>query len=286
MSDQDAARPRSQGLRPAGVPGGRGQRDGRTATPRRERDRLAFWAAAGPPADLGRALHRGAGLVEPAVRQVVRRRQAQRRLQLRRPPRRGRPRRQGRHSLGGRARRPPRRSPTPSSRTRSARPRTRSNELGVAAGDRVAIYLPMVPEAVVAMLACARIGAPHTVVFGGFSADALRQPDRRRRRQAGDHRRRRLAARQAVGAEAGRRRGAAKLGAASPVEHVLVVRRTGQDVAWNDGPRRLVARPGRRRSPAEHDARGRSTPSTRCSSCTRRARPGSRRASCTPPAGT
>ena len=46
-------------------------------------------------------------------------------------------------------------------------------ELGVNRGDRVAIYLPMIPEAVVAMLACARIGAPHTVVFGGFSADAL-----------------------------------------------------------------------------------------------------------------
>ena len=47
-------------------------------------------------------------------------------------------------------------------------------ELGVAAGDRVAIYLPMIPEAVVAMLACARIGAAHSVVFGGFSAEALR----------------------------------------------------------------------------------------------------------------
>jgi acetyl-CoA synthetase len=46
--------------------------------------------------------------------------------------------------------------------------------LGVGKGDRVAIYLPMVPEAVVAMLACARIGAPHSVVFGGFSADSLR----------------------------------------------------------------------------------------------------------------
>ena len=46
-------------------------------------------------------------------------------------------------------------------------------ELGVGAGERVAIYLPMIPEAVVSMLACARIGAPHTVVFGGFSADAL-----------------------------------------------------------------------------------------------------------------
>ncbi|HNI71716.1 MAG TPA: acetyl-coenzyme A synthetase N-terminal domain-containing protein, partial [Marmoricola sp.] len=46
-------------------------------------------------------------------------------------------------------------------------------ELGVKTGDRVAIYMPMIPETVVAMLACARIGAPHTVVFGGFSADAL-----------------------------------------------------------------------------------------------------------------
>lgn len=46
-------------------------------------------------------------------------------------------------------------------------------ELGVTAGDPVAIYLPMIPEAVVAMLACARIGAPHSVVFAGFSADAL-----------------------------------------------------------------------------------------------------------------
>src|SRR5262245_55889316 len=45
--------------------------------------------------------------------------------------------------------------------------------LGVRAGDFVAIYLPMIPEAVIAMLACARIGAPHTVVFGGFSAEAL-----------------------------------------------------------------------------------------------------------------
>src|SRR5215211_6330683 len=48
-------------------------------------------------------------------------------------------------------------------------------ELGVKKGDRVAIYLPMIPEAVTAMLACARIGAPHTVVFGGFSADSVRE---------------------------------------------------------------------------------------------------------------
>jgi acetyl-CoA synthetase len=47
-------------------------------------------------------------------------------------------------------------------------------QLGVERGDRVAIYMPLIPEAAVAMLACTRIGAPHTVVFGGFSADALR----------------------------------------------------------------------------------------------------------------
>jgi len=47
-------------------------------------------------------------------------------------------------------------------------------QLGVQKGDRVAIYLPMIPEAAIAMLACARIGAPHSVVFGGFSAEALK----------------------------------------------------------------------------------------------------------------
>jgi acetyl-CoA synthetase len=47
-------------------------------------------------------------------------------------------------------------------------------DLGVKKGDRVGLYMPMIPEAAIAMLACARIGAPHTVVFGGFSAEALR----------------------------------------------------------------------------------------------------------------
>ncbi|MDA0717128.1 MAG: AMP-binding protein, partial [Cyanobacteria bacterium] len=46
--------------------------------------------------------------------------------------------------------------------------------LGIGKGDLVALYMPMIPEAAIAMLACARIGAPHSVVFGGFSADALR----------------------------------------------------------------------------------------------------------------
>lgn len=104
-------------------------------------------------------------------------------------------------------------------------------DLGVAAGDRVAIYMPMIPEAVVAMLACARIGAPHTVVFGGFSSDALasRLTD--------------CQAKVVVTADGGYRRGAPS--ALKPavdeartktdvVEKVLVVRRTGQDVEWDD----------------------------------------------------
>ena len=51
--------------------------------------------------------------------------------------------------------------------------------LGIAKGDRVTIYLPLIPEAVISMLACARIGAVHTVVFGGFSADSLRRAHQR-----------------------------------------------------------------------------------------------------------
>ena len=83
-------------------------------------------------------------------------------------------------------------------------------ELGVETGDRVAIYMPMIPETVVAMLACARIGAPHTVVFGGFSSTALERPHPGLRRPRGHHRRRRLPARQPGGAQARGRRGAAR----------------------------------------------------------------------------
>ena len=102
--------------------------------------------------------------------------------------------------------------------------------LGVSAGDRVAIYLPMIPEAVVAMLACARIGAVHSVVFGGFSAEALRS-------RITDAR-----AVLVITADGGYRRGGAlalkpAVDEAVPrtptVRNVLVVRRTGQDVAWD-----------------------------------------------------
>jgi acetyl-CoA synthetase len=105
-------------------------------------------------------------------------------------------------------------------------------ELGVRKGDRVAIYMPMIPETVVAMLACARLGAPHTVVFGGFSSEALstRIID--------------CDARVVITADGGYRRGAASalkpavdeaLQSTPDVRAVLVVRRTGQDVAWTEG---------------------------------------------------
>ena len=61
-----------------------------------------------------------------------------------------------------------------------ARSRGALRELGVRRGDRVVIYMPMVPEAAIAMLACARIGAVHSVVFGGFAPDELARADRRR----------------------------------------------------------------------------------------------------------
>ena len=76
---------------------------------------------------------------------------------------------------------------------------------GVKKGDRVTIYLPMIPEAAYAMLACARIGAIHSVVFGGFSPGFARRPHRGLQIDRRDHRRRR-AARRAQGAAQGQRR--------------------------------------------------------------------------------
>ena len=101
----------------------------------------------------------------------------------------------------------------------------------------------MIPEAAVAMLACARIGAPHSVVFGGFSAEALHTRINDAEAQGRHHRRRRLPPRRA------RRRSSRPSTRPSTtgdttVEHVLVVKRTGQDTAWNE-PRRLVARGAR-----------------------------------------
>ncbi|MCU1511355.1 MAG: acetate--CoA ligase, partial [Arthrobacter sp.] len=105
--------------------------------------------------------------------------------------------------------------------------------LGVAKGDRVAVYLPMIPEAVITLLACARIGAIHSVVFGGFSADALRS-------RIDD-----AEAKLVVTADGTYRRG--KPSALKPavdealahdghtVQNVVVVKRNGQEVDWHEG---------------------------------------------------
>jgi acetyl-CoA synthetase len=109
-------------------------------------------------------------------------------------------------------------------------------ELGVRTGDRVAIYLPMIPEAVVSMLACARIGAAHSVIFGGFSAQAIYD----RVVDAG--------AKLVITSDGGWRRGKVfplkpvvdealeKFGPGeSPVAHVLVVKRGDNEVAFTEG---------------------------------------------------
>jgi acetyl-CoA synthetase len=105
-------------------------------------------------------------------------------------------------------------------------------DLGVRKGDRVNIYLPMIPELPVAMLACARIGAPHSVVFGGFSSSAL--VDRINDAEA----------KVLITADGGWRRGAAvplkanadtALADTPTIEHVVVVRRTGEDVPMQEG---------------------------------------------------
>ena len=125
--------------------------------------------------------------------------------------------------------------------------------LGIGHGDRVAIYLPLVPEAVVAMLAVARLGAVHSVVFGGFSAQSLRD----RILDAG--------ARLVITADGGYRKGKVfplkpavdealeMLGEASTVERVLVLRRGGNDIAWSDG-RDLWWHEALAAAPAEHEA--------------------------------
>lgn len=104
--------------------------------------------------------------------------------------------------------------------------------LGVGHGDRVAIYMPLIPEAVVAMLACARVGAIHSVVFGGFSAESLRA-------RIDD-----AEAKLVITADGGYRKGAPfalksavdeAVTQAASVEKVLVVKRTGMDVEWVGG---------------------------------------------------
>lgn len=109
-------------------------------------------------------------------------------------------------------------------------------DLGLAAGDRVAIYMPMVPEAIVAMLACARLGVMHSVVFAGFSAAALRARVEDAEAKVvittdGQYRRGKAVSLKEAVDEAVRGLTDAENG---PVQHVLVVRRTGIDIGWTE----------------------------------------------------
>ena len=107
---------------------------------------------------------------------------AQHQLQCPRSARPRRPRRSDRVDLRLPRWYPPRpRTPTPNCSSRSHSSPASLKDQGVVAGDRVIIYMPMIPEAAIAMLACARIGAVHSVVFGGFAAKELATPYRRRR---------------------------------------------------------------------------------------------------------
>src|SRR5699024_1580485 len=104
--------------------------------------------------------------------------------------------------------------------------------LGIEAGDRVVVYLPVLVETVVIALACARIGAVHSLVFGGFSAEAVRfrLEDTRAKLLVttdGQFRRGKAVEVKSAADEAARD--------LPDLEHVLVVRRTGQDVAWTPG---------------------------------------------------
>ena len=153
--------------------------------------------------------------------------------------------------------------------------------LGVGKGTPVGIYMGMVPELPIAMLACARLGAPHTVVFGGFSAESLSDRLNDMELRGADHAGRGLAPRHDRAAEANGRRGAR--GRARRSQNVVVLRRTGGDVPMQEG-----------RDVWWHDARDRRrrrarasrwTPRTCSTSSTRAARPRSRRGSRTRPAG-
>ncbi|MGH9144485.1 MAG: AMP-binding protein, partial [Vicinamibacterales bacterium] len=106
--------------------------------------------------------------------------------------------------------------------------------LGVTKGDRVALYMPMIPELAIAMLACARLGAVHSVVFGGFSAESLRDRinDSRCRLLVtadGGHRRGHIVALKKVADEA--------VAGTPSIEHVIVVRRAGDLLPVDMRPR-------------------------------------------------
>ena len=164
--------------------------------------------------------------------------------------------------------------------TRSARFANILRTRNVKKGDRVTIYLPMIPEAAYAMLACARIGAIHSVVFAGFSPDSLAQ-------RITD-----CQSKVVITADEGLRGGKkvplkanvdAAIAKSGGVDWVVVVKRTGAAVDMNP-TRDLWYHDAAEMVTTECPCRARCTRKIRCSSSTRRARPASPRACCTPPA--
>ena len=127
---------------------------------------------AGEAHPLGQAVHEGARLLEAAVRPVVRRRRDQPVPQRGRPPPRGARRSEG-AGLDLHRSRQDAVVHLPGAHGEVNRVAAMMQSLGVSSGDRVIIYMPNIPEAVFAILACARIGAVHSVVFGGFAAASL-----------------------------------------------------------------------------------------------------------------
>ena len=152
---------------------------------------------------------------------------------------------------------------------------------GVEAGDVVGIFLPMIPEVVVAMLACARIGAAHNVVFGGFSVESVKE-----RMEVSE-------AKALVTVDGARRKGKTAeikkdvdecMGDLKSLETIVVVQHAENDAPMTTGATAGTTSCARRPTTS---ARPRaSTPSTRCSSSTPQGPPRRRRASCTPPAAT
>ena len=169
-------------------------------------------------------------------------------------------------------------SPTPTCTATSSGFANALKDHGVEKGDVVGIYLPMIPEVVVAMLACARIGAPHNVVFGGFSAESVNE-----RMEFSE-------AKLLITVDGARRKGKT-----APIKQAVDALHARPAAASSSSAhrRRLRRWPTRTsgttrswRRPTPSARPSRSTPSTRCSCSTRRARPPSPRASCTRPAAT
>ena len=135
-------------------------------------------------------------------------------------------------------------------------------QLGIQKGDRVTIYMPMIPEAAIAMLACARIGATHSVDLRRLLGRGRRRPQQRRRLETRHHRRRRLAARQGRAAQGERRCSAGQVAdrrrsASSSIAATRQVdMKAGRDFWWHDvdgeGRRRLPRRAARQRASAVH----------------------------------